>query len=293
VVRRLALRAVPLAILLTCIVAAASTMAGEAADEPSKTAGPANVLACRLANYKQFQEAAWEHLPSIGFQYVFIRVMPPDQIEATKRRLAQHGLKVAVIRGDTDLGRESSVDELAVQLETCEKLGVKYMFLSPKHTGVSQEVACARLRQAGDLARKHGVTIALETHPDLGTNGDVHVETMRAINHPNIRVNFDTGNVTYYNHDTDAATELAKCVDYVATVEFKDHNGEYETWNFPTIGTGVVDFPAVVKILKDHHYTGPITMEVEGVHGVETDEAEIKRYIEQSAAYVRSLGRFE
>lgn len=260
---------------------------------PPEGAQPANVLACRLANYRQFQEDAWAHLPAVGFKYVFMNVMPPDEIEPTQRRLAKHGLAIAVIRGDTDLGRESCVDELAVQLATCQKLGVKYMFLSPKHTGVSKEVAYERLRQAGDVAKKHGVVIALETHPDLGTNGDVHVETMKRIDHPNIRVNFDTANITYYNRDTDAVAELKKCIDYVATVEVKDHNGQYKTWNFPALSKGVVDIPGVLRVLKEHGYAGPVTMEIEGIEGVERSEAEIKKDIADSAAYLRSLGSFK
>ena len=197
-----------------------------------------------------------------------------------------------MLRGDTDLGRASSVDELAGQLAVCEKMGVKYMFLSPKHTGVSKEVACERLRRVGDVARRHGVTIVLETHPDLGANADAHRETMRRINHPNVRVNFDTGNITFYNKGTDAVAELKKIIDYVATVEVKDHSGQYKDWNFPVLGKGVVDFPAVLKVLEEHHFHGPITIEVEGVQGVEMDEAQTKRYIAESVKYIQSLGNF-
>jgi L-ribulose-5-phosphate 3-epimerase len=265
----------------------------KAGEETTGDAKATNILACRLANYQKFQDAAWSHLPSIGFKYVFLNVPTPDQVDALKQRLDRHGLKVAVIRGDTDLSRPGSVDELAEQLKTCKRLGVRTMFLSPKHPGVSKSIACERLRRAGDIARQNGVTIALETHPDMGTNGDEHVKTMQRINHPNVRVNFDTGNITYYNRDTDAATELKKCIDYVAAVEFKDHNGQFETWNFPTIGQGAVDFAAVMKILREHGYSGPITMEVEGVRGVEMSEAEIKEYIDRSGRHIRSLGKFE
>ncbi len=197
-----------------------------------------------------------------------------------------------MLRGDTDLGRGSSVDELAGQLAVCEKMGVKYMFLSPKHTGVSKEVAYERLRRAGDVARRHRVTIVLETHPDLGATADDHRETMRQINHPNVRVNFDTGNITFYNKGTDAVTELKKIIDYVATVEMKDHNGQYKVWNFPVLGKGVVDFPAVLKVLEEHDFRGPITMEVEGIHGVEMDEGQTKQYIAESVKYIQSLGNF-
>jgi len=61
---------------------------------------------------------------------------------------------------------------------------------------------------------------------------------MRRINHPNVRVNFDTGNITYYNNKADVVAELKKIIDYVATVELKDHNGQDLTWNFPALGHG-------------------------------------------------------
>ena len=229
----------------------------------------------------------------IDIKYVFIDVPSPDQVEVTKKRLADYELAAVVLRGDTDLSQPSCINELAVQLETCAKMGVKYMFLSPKRHEIDKQVIYRRLRQACDIARKHGVTIALETHPDLGTNGDVHLNTMKQINHPNVRVNFDTGNIHYYNKNTDAPTELKKIIDYMATVELKDHNGQYKTWNFPVLGKGVVDVPGVLRILKEHHYAGPLTIEIEGVQGIERNQTEIKKDVEDSVAYVRSLGRFK
>ena len=250
-------------------------------------------LACRFASYGQFKDAAWTHLPSIGVHYVFLSVPAPDQLEPTMKRLEEHGLIPLVMRGDTDLSKESSVDELALQLATCEKMGVKYMFLSPKRHGADKAVVYGRLRKAGDVAQQHGVTIALETHPDLGTNGDVHVETMKAINHPNVRVNFDTGNITFYNKDADALAELEKTIDYVATVEFKDHSGGFETWTFPPLGEGVVQFPAILRLLDEHGFAGPITLEFEGTKGVELNEKQTKKAIADSVAYIKSLGQFK
>ncbi|HPA46605.1 MAG TPA: sugar phosphate isomerase/epimerase family protein [bacterium] len=252
-----------------------------------------NTLGVRLASYGKYQDAAWDHLESIGVHSIFINVPKPDEVDATVEKLQAHGLKTPVMRGDTDLSKDTCIADLAVQLETCEKMGAKYMFLSPKRHDAPKEVIFERLRQAGDVARKHGVIIALETHPDLGTNGDVHLDTMRQIHHPNIRVNFDTGNIHYYNKGTDAPTELKKIIDYVATVEFKDHNGEFETWNFPALGRGVVKIPETVCILQDHNYPGPITIEVEGIQGVEWSEKETKEYIAESVAYMRTLGQFD
>jgi inosose dehydratase len=108
-----------------------------------------------------------------------------------------------------------------------------------------------------------------------------------------VRVNFDTGNIHFYNRGTDAPTELGKIIDYVATVELKDHNGEYESWHFPALGRGRVDIPAVLRILRAHRYAGPITIEIEGVRGVARSQAEIEKDIADSVAYLRSLAAFE
>jgi len=281
------------AVVLMLLVAVCGMITVEAADTSSEERPQINILACRIANYYKFQDDAMAHIASAGFKYVFMNIIPPDQVEATKKQLAEHGLSVAVFRGDTELSRESCVDELAEQLQTCKKMGVKFMFLSPKHKKVSKQVAYQRLRRIGDIAKKYGVTIGLETHPDLGTNADVHLETMKAIDHPNIRVNFDTANITYYNKNADAVTELKKIIKYVGTVEVKDHNGQYETWHFPALGKGIVDIPEVLRILKKHGYTGPITLEVEGVKGIERNESEVKKDVADSAAYIRSLGTFK
>jgi inosose dehydratase len=178
------------------------------------------------------------------------------------------------------------------QLAICQEMGVKYMFLSPKRHGAPKETIYSRLRAVGDVAEAYDVTVVLETHPDLGTNGAVHLETMRQINHPRIRVNFDSGNIHYYNLGADAPTELEKVIDYLATVEIKDHNGVYEEWNFPVLGQGVVDIPGVLEILRNSGYDGPITMEIEGIKGVDWDEETTKQAIEDSAMYLRSLGQF-
>ncbi len=250
-------------------------------------------IGVRLMSYGNFQETAWTHLPSIGIKYILIPIPTPEQVGDMMKKLQEHGLKVLVMRGEADLTQDTCVQQLEEQFKICSQMGVHYLFLSAKRQETPKEVVYERLRRAGDIAEKYNVTLVLETHPDLGTNGDVQVETMKAINHPRVRVNFDTANITYYNQNTDAVTELKKSIPYVATVEFKDHTGEFETWNFPPLGQGKVNFPEILKILKEHHYKGPITIEFEGVKGVELTEEQTKEAIEKSVNYLRTLGCFK
>ncbi len=263
-----------------------------AAATPASAPAAVPTLGGRMYNYGKHQEEGWDHLTSLGLHYVFIAVPPLKEVEAVQKKLAAHGLKTLVVRGEVNLTTPNGFENLTPQLQAAQKLGVKYIFLSPKHPGVSKEVACERLHSAGELAKKYGITLVLETHPDLGTNGDEHVATMKRINHPNVRVNFDTGNISFYNKGLNAVDELKKVLPYLATVEIKDHNGQYKTWNFPAFGHGVVDIPGVLKVLKEHGYSGPITMEIEGVTGVTRSLEQIKQEIAESVKYLRSLGTF-
>lgn len=266
---------------------------GRSGGEAAGAGGAKLKLACRLANYGPYEEAGYAHIHALGIKYVFINVPAAEKVEAVQATLRRFELTPLVMRGSTDLSKPSSVEELASQTVVCRRMGVKYMFLSPKRNGADKSVVYERLRQAGDAARQNGVTIVLETHPDLGTNADVHLETMRQINHPNVRVNFDTANITYYNRGANSVAELEKVIDYVATVEVKDHNGEFETWDFPPLGKGAIDISGILRVLEAHGYTGPVTMEIEGVKGVERSEDRIKADIAESTRYLRSVGRFE
>lgn len=284
---RCTLQIVLLFAALTC------ALDGTAAAQQACTDDDAWPLAVRIRSYGDYPETAWTHLPKIGVKYLFLPVPAPDQVDATLAKLKAHGLIPLVLRGDADLSKDAFAAEIGKQLAVCEKMGVKYMFLSAKRGETPKAEAYTRLRAAGEAAEKHGVIIGLETHPDLGTNGAVQCETMRAVNHPNIRVNFDTANITYYNKNTTAAAELAKSIDYVGTVEFKDHSCEFETWIFPPVGQGKVDFPAIIRLLREHHYQGPVTIEFEGTKGVALSEDQAKLAIAESVARVRSLGNFK
>jgi len=270
------------------IIAAAASFADPAENEP-----PRWPLAVRLLSYGPYLDEGWAHLESIGIHHVFLSVPAPEEKADIRAKLEQHHLKPVVFRGSADLASPDFTDQIRPQLETCREFGVKYLFLSAKRGDTPKEEAYKRLRAAGDIARDNSVTIVLETHPDLGTNGTVQIETMQAIRHPNIRVNFDTANITYYNRDTTAVAELKKSIGYVATVEFKDHTGAFETWDFPVLGKGVVNFPEIVRLLRQAAYEGPVTIEFEGTKGVELTKEQLFQAIADSVAYARSLGVFD
>ena len=252
-----------------------------------------NLIACRIASYGEFEQAAWTHLPQIGIFHVEMAVPAAGQVDDARRRLADSGLSASSLQAECDVRQADAVEVMRPQLAACAELGVGVCFVSMRADDADRAALFDRLRAIGDIAAAAGVTVVLETHPDLVTNGDVGAETMAALDHPHVRVNFDTANVYYYNHDVTAEGELAKVIDYVASVHLKDTTGGYECWDFPALGTGVVDFPKVLAMLAEHRFAGPLTMELEGTEGVKLDEGAQLKYVEDSAAYLRAIGAFD
>ena len=65
------------------------------------------------------------------------------------------------------------------------------------------------------------------------------------------------------------------------------------SWEFPALGRGKIDFAGVLTVLKEHGYSGPVTIEVEGIRGEPWDEAQTKAAIADSVAYLRKLAPFQ
>ena len=251
-----------------------------------------NIIACRVASYGDYQERAWTHLPSMGILFVEIPAPALSQVASVKQKLKDHGLVASSLQARCEIGSADALDVMRPQIQACEELESRVCFLSVKAGEADHRQVFDRLRSIGDLAAQSGVTVVLETHPDLVTNGTQALQTMQRVNHPNVRVNFDTANVYFYNENTSAVGELEKIVDFVGAVHLKDTTGGYQEWNFPALGTGVVDFPGVFGLLNYRGFRGPFTMELEGTKGVKRTEAEQLQYVEQSVAYLKRIAAF-
>ena len=91
-----------------------------------------------------------------------------------------------------------------------------------------RQTIIGHLRRLGDTAGECGVTLALETHKGPTQNADAMLALMSEVDHSHVRLNFDTGNIAYYNKDTDPCDELDKVKHLVRNVHLKDNRGGYE-----------------------------------------------------------------
>ena len=148
------------------------------------------------------------------------------------------------------------------------------------------------LRRLGDCASEVGITLALETHKGPTENAAAMLAIMDEVRHPHVLLNFDTGNIAYYNAGVDPCDELEKVKELVRNVHVKDNRGRPEDWYFPAVGDGgAVDFRRVASILDGVGYNGAYTIEIEGIGGEpEPGLEERQRRIARSVAYLKGLG---
>lgn len=151
------------------------------------------------------------------------------------------------------------------------------------------------LRRLGDTAADCGVTLALETHKGPTQNAAAMLTLMSDVEHPHVRLNFDTGNIAYYNQGADPCTELDRVKHLVRNVHIKDNRGGFEDWYFPAVGDGgAVDFTRIRQILDGVGFAGPYTIEIEGIGG-EPEPGIDGRHerIKRSVLHLKACGYFD
>jgi L-ribulose-5-phosphate 3-epimerase len=153
----------------------------------------------------------------------------------------------------------------------------------------------AHLRRIGDTAGALGVVVALETHKGPTQNADAMLALMAEVDHPHVRLNFDTGNIAYYNRGADPAAELERVAPLVRNVHLKDNRGGFEDWYFPALGDGgAVDFRRVRQTLDAVGFAGPYSIEIEGIGGEpEPGLPARQERIRRSVEHLRACGYFD
>jgi inosose dehydratase len=158
-----------------------------------------------------------------------------------------------------------------------------------------RKVVIDRLRQLGDQAEARKLDLALETHQGPTQNARAMLALMAEVDHPRVRLNFDTGNIAYYNEGSDPVEELRRVKHLVRSVHLKDNRGGFEDWYFPAIGDGgSVDFRLIREILDEIGFGGPYTIEIEGIGGETEPGLEARQdRVERSIAHLRESGYFD
>lgn len=132
--------------------------------------------------------------------------------------------------------------------------------------------------------------LGIEIHGDITSSGRKSIPVIEKIGRQNVRVNYDTANIEFYDGGTRAVDDLPATIPYLVHLHAKDHIGGAREWNFPAPGEGQIDWTAILSILEKGGYSGPISVEIEFKGEPWPDLNEVNRAMKSAYQHLSSLG---
>jgi sugar phosphate isomerase/epimerase len=110
-----------------------------------------------------------------------------------------------------------------------------------------------------------GLQIGIENHGRLINNGDQLYRLIQDVDSPILGVTLDTGNFCWAGASVEEAHRfMKKLAPMTVNVHVKDGRYLDGQWPFVPAGRGEIDLPAVLSILHEAGYEGPVVSEYEG-----------------------------
>jgi L-ribulose-5-phosphate 3-epimerase len=260
-----------------------------------------NSLAGHTNTYHTYShDEALEGIAAAGFKAVELTAVPgwtehvdldADQGEL-RRKLAGYGLEPVSISGHSDLTTPDGLEHGIKVVRWAGEYGIPIMNTAVGgHQSADENEAAflANINALADAAEQAGVVVGLEIHGDIMASGAVTLPLLEKIGRDNVKINYDTANVEFYSGDR-AVDDIPKVADEIVHVHLKETTGGKGNWNFGAIGSGVVDFAEVVRLLRDAGYTGPYSVELEFSGEPWPPLDEVNAAMKQSYEHLSSLG---
>ena len=232
-----------------------------------------------------------------GEQPLLTESSGPADVARVQRVLGAAGISVCSVNVTSGNPLQKSVLSITLQkLRLAAEFGVTLAIGGAGEAAneAEREALLRNLAAIGDEAARLGMVYCFETHPGLCSNANGMLDTMRSLQHDHLQLNFDTGNILYYNAAADVGESLRRVAPFVRHVHLKDTNGRPGEWHFPALGAGgAVDFGAVRQILGACGFDGPFSLEIEGIAGEPPPELSLyRRRIADSLVHLRQCGYF-
>jgi sugar phosphate isomerase/epimerase len=202
---------------------------------------------------------------------------PGYDLKNIKAMLDQHNLDRVVAWGHPD-GLEGGTNaealkDLIKHIDVAKMMGAKVMrvvgsslrFRNEPH-GPQIERLSSMFCQATKVAKERDVVLAMENHIDF-TASEI-LSLIGNVDSDYFGVNFDTGNALRLFEDP--VEEAKLLAPYVHATHIKDlaprKGGSPREWNFwesVPCGEGVVDIPAILRVLEEQGYQGTLCVELD------------------------------
>lgn len=256
-----------------------------------------NKIGVTVAAYKYYDiEEMLIGIKKAGFRFIELRASTFDDsgkidlktIDNTLYICKKYGVELFCLAGHGRLMKKDSIINFKKAINIANFMGIKYI---DTNTGEvknedDKDIFYKEIEILGDYAAKKEVTIGLDILDNWCKNGKIAFEIVKKINHPNIRITYDTGNAIFFG-DTRPEDDIGYALPLICNVHIKDKRGGYKVWDFPALGEGNINFDKIFNILKN--YNGIMNLEIE-FDGKKHPLDEVDKAVKQSYNFLKNYG---
>lgn len=198
--------------------------------------------------------------PTSGDPFV-ASVAKPEYLETLKEKIAVRGLTAIQGRLQTKDAAtyEEAVADIRQQIENAKTLGLPTLINTGSGKPERYEAWYKLMAYGAEYAADNGIQLVIKPHGAVSATAADILVCLEKINHPNISVWYDAGNIIYYT-GLDPLQELEPIISHVTAFTAKDCAAK-GTDVMIQLGTGKVDFAAIFRRLKKANFNGPIMLE--------------------------------
>jgi len=266
-----------------------------------------STLGCPAWEWKKILDFADEH----GFAAIELRglqgnmnlpshpIFAADRIEQTKKEIRSASLRIACVSCSATLyiedltKREQQMADARRFIDLASALGAPYVRVfggkaesdkSPVPSEERKARVAAGLRELGDYAGPHGVTVIVESH-DHFTSSATLKDVLRAANSEHIGLLWDAHH-TFATSNEDPEFTVKQLGPWIRHTHLKDSSGSGEDRKYVLTGRGNVPIERQIKALQSIGYKGFYCFEWEKVWHPDLEDPEIA-----IADYARVVGQ--
>jgi L-ribulose-5-phosphate 3-epimerase len=221
-------------------------------------------------------ERALEGIAAAGFAAVelcavkgFLEHLDPDDLgpralDSARGALERAGVTATSLSGHSPLHTDEGRERHRRLLRACVELGIPVLNSAPIGLDSPDDLDAVvePLRALGDEAGEAGVLLCLENDGAALPSGEVAARLLERVDHPAVRLNYDAANTVYFA-GADALADVKHAVGFLGHVHLKDKRGGRDVVDFPPLGEGELDLPALARAIEAAGYNGPVCLEIE------------------------------
>lgn len=250
-------------------------------------------------------EEALEGIHAAGFHYVELTAtkgwtehvfpnMSFEYLESLKDRMKELDITPFAMSGHCNLMDGERLADFVKNIKLAHYFGCDYIVssigeahLKDKEQAGDEKLA-ENIKSIVPYLKEYDMRLVLELHGEHST-GAILKRIVSLVDSPGVKINYDTANAIFYG-GVNPAEDVEVCMEDIAYMHIKDKAGEDKAWDFPALGKGRVDFPAIFEKLDRAGNQCPLSIEIEFTQNGPADLEEVNEAVRTSYEYLASFG---